>query len=360
MQLLYKEDWPRVRERYEAWWQGEMLDRPVVQVTAPREPLEPIKIPADEQEFRDRLTNPERVIPCLERQIEATYWGGDAFPLVFPVSTNLVAIEAAYLGCPYKLVPDTGTAWSQPIIENWESLPCLAVDPDNFWWRTTQRLLELGVERGVGRYYVGIPDLQGGGHIAVMLRGAQRMALDLFDHPKQVKMLIKAVNEAWLYYFEACFDIIHRWMEGYVDWLGVWSEVSAVTVECDFSALISPGMFNEFFLPALEQQIEWIERTIYHLDGPGELVHLDTFLSLAKLDGIQWVPAKDKMSDWIPLLQQIQNAGKLLALGCEPWEVKRLLTELKPEGVLLSTSCTSVEEAERLLDDVERMFSSSR
>ena len=27
MELQYKEDWPRVRQRYEAWWAGEILDR---------------------------------------------------------------------------------------------------------------------------------------------------------------------------------------------------------------------------------------------------------------------------------------------------------------------------------------------
>jgi len=360
MVTLNTEAWARAQQRYEAWWEGEMLDRPIVQVTAPKDPEargdEP---PADEGAHLDWHTDPGKVIPRLERQVEGTYWGGDAFPLFFPVSLNLVAIEAAYLGSPYRLISESGTAWSEPIIDDWEDPPSLAVDPDNFWWCTTQRLLALAAERSEGRYCVGIPDLQGGGQIAVMLRGTERTALDLFDHPKQVKMLVKAVNEAWLYYFESCFEIIHLFMEGYVDWLGVWSEIPAVTVECDFSALISPGMFNEFFLPALEQQIEWIERTIYHLDGPGQLVHLDTLSSLAKLDGIQWVPAKDKMSDWIPLLQQIQDAGKLLVLGCKPWEVKHLLTELKPEGVLLSTSCSSVEEAKGLVEDVERMFSHS-
>ena len=35
MELAYKEDWPQARERYEAWWQGEIVDRAVIQVIAP-------------------------------------------------------------------------------------------------------------------------------------------------------------------------------------------------------------------------------------------------------------------------------------------------------------------------------------
>jgi len=356
MDLADKQDWPQVQERYEAYWHGEIIDRPLVKVTAPRPSAEPPDLPVDEEDMLDWATNPERVMRRLVREVESTYWGGDAFPLVFPVFPGLVAIETAYLGCPYRLAPHAGTSWSEPIIHDWDDVPTLEVDEDNFWWRTTRELLELGARGGVGRYCVGIPDLQGGGHIAVMLRGTERMAMDLFDYPEQVKEAIEAVNLAWLHYFDQCFEIIHRWQDGYVDWLGVWSQVRAVTVECDFSVMISPEMFKQFFLPALEQQLEWVDRTIYHLDGPGELAHLDTFLSLRRLDGIQWVPAKTRMSNWIPLLQQIQGAGKLLALGCRPGEVKRLLTELRPEGVLLSTSCSSVEEADALMGEVKRMF----
>jgi len=356
--LASKEDWPQVQERYEAFWHGEIIDRPLIQVTAPKGPSEPADVPVDEEDMLDWFTNPERVMARIERRVEHTYWGGDAFPLVFPVNTSLVAIEAAYLGCPYKFALESGTAWHVPIIDDWEDLPSLEVAPDNFWWRTTQELLELAAKRGVGRYFTGVPDLQGGGHVAVLLRGTQRMAMDLFDHPEQVKQVINTVSEAFFHYYERCYEIIHRWTDGYADWLGVWSKTPCWTPECDFSAMISPAMFNEFFLAPLEQQTERIDRTIYHLDGPGELVHMDKFLSLPKLDGIQWVPGAgaDKMSDWIPLLQEIQEAGKLLALGCGPGEVPKLLTELKPEGVVLSTSCASVEEADALLGEVGRMF----
>jgi 5-methyltetrahydrofolate--homocysteine methyltransferase len=339
-----------------------MLDRPLLQVTAPKGDVQPDQIPSDERELFDWFTKPELVIPRLECQVEDTYWGGDAFPIVFPVSLNLPAIEAAYLGCPYRVAPGSNTGWAEPIIDDWDNRPSLAVDPDNTWWRLTQHLLEMEAQRGVGRHYVGIPDLQGGGEILAMLRGTERLALDLFDHPERVKRAVEEVNTAWLHYYNACFEIIHHWMEGYVDWLAVWSESPAVTVECDMAAMISPAMFQEFFLPALEQQLEWIGRTIFHLDGPGSLPHLDTLLLLPALNGIQWVPGAGAppISDWIPLLQQIQAAGKLLVLNCEKWEVNKLLAELKPEGVLLNTSCSTVAEADALVEEVGRMFGAAR
>ncbi len=348
------------RRRYEAFWQGQMLDRPLLQVTAPREPQppEPDPAPADERDLRDWFTNPARVLPRLERQVASIAYEGDAFPLVFPLSTSLPAIEAAYLGTPYRVVPGANTGWSSPLVADWEHTPPLAVDEDNGWWRATQRLLAAGAEASRGRYAIGIPDLQGGGQIVAELRGSERLALDLVDHPQAVKRAIRAVNEAWWHYYQACTAIICRHQKGYVDWLGVWSDRPAVTVECDFSCLISPAMFAEFFLPALVEQTEWVGRTIYHLDGPGAIRHLDSLLALPALTGIQWVPGAGQapMREWIPLLQRIQGAGKRLVVACEPEEVRPLLTALRPEGIILSTTCPTVAAAEALVVAVTDLF----
>jgi hypothetical protein len=354
-------DWPVIRRRYEAWWAGELLNRPLICVTAPRfaEPADdPDPAPLDETDLLDWFTNPARVLPRLERQVARTYYAGDAFPVVFPISTSLPAIEAAYLGTPYRIVPVANSGWSSPLIHDWSACPALEVDPDNFWWRATQRLLEAGARQAGARYAVGIPDLQGGGQIVAELRGSQQLAFDLYDDPEPVKRAIEAVNVAWWYYYRACFEIIHRYSEGWVDWLGVWSEVPAVTVECDFSGMISPHMFEEFFVSALRQQTEWVERSIYHLDGPGAICQLDLLLALPRLNGIQWVPGAGQapMSEWISLLRRIQDGGKLLELTCESWEVMRLFEALEPQGVLIHTRCNSPADANALVAEVERRF----
>jgi hypothetical protein len=84
-------------------------------------------------------------------------------------------------------------------------------------------------------------------------------------------------------------------------------------------------------------------------------VHLDSLLGLPHLDGIQWVPgagAKPTV-EWIPLLRKIQDAGKLVYAYCEAGDVRTLLQELRPEGLMLIVSCDSVGEAEQLLENVQ-------
>ncbi len=358
-QLQGKPDWPEVRERYEAFWQGEVTDRPLIKVTAPMPGSSPAETPPlDAEDLKGWFTDPDRVIPRLLRQVENTYFGGDAFPLLLPVAGNMVAIQAAYHGCPYRLMPVANSAWADPIIEDWSGRELIGHDPENWWWKASQRLLARGAEAAVGRAAVGIPDLQGDGEIVARLRGTSELAMDCIEHPDEVRRAVHEVNVAWLQYYRECNEIIHRCVPGYVDNLGVYSDRPMVTLECDFSCMISAAMFDDLFLPGIARQSEWVERTIYHLDGPGAVQHLDSLLGLGSLDGIQWQPgvAGRPMTRWIPLLKRVQEGGKVLVIGCEDWEVEVLLKELSPKGLLISTSCPTPAEADALVERAARLL----
>jgi len=358
--LIYKEDWELCQKRIDAWWHKEIIDRVPIKVIAPRRSKSSKSLlskPPEQkpEDLEDYWINSEKVIPRLESLIEATYWAGEAFPVMFPVSIGMVAILANYLGAPIKFL-NTHTTWSEPIINNWKNRPEFKFNPYNKWWHLSSKLLGEAAEHAPGRYYVGIPDLNGPGEILSRLRGPENLAVDLIDNPRCVKKALEEINYAWLRYWEACVGIIHQYIGEYIYWMGIWSESPSVDLQCDFSCMISSDMFNEFFLPFIEQQTEWIGRTIYHLDGPGALRHLNALLSLPHLTGIQWVPGAGAppMREWVPLLKKIQKAGKLLYISCEKKEVQYLLEELSPEGLLLETHCESIEEANELLKKVKR------
>ena len=145
-------------------------------------------------------------------------------------------------------------------------------------------------------------------------------------------------------------------MEGYINHFSIWSEKPMTDLQCDFSVFISPEDFKRFFFPFIEEQAHMVDRTIYHLDGPDSLKHLDNLLLLPELDGFQWVPGAGSapMSEWLELLQKIQDAGKKLLIICEKDEVEKIVKGLKPEGILIETSCGSKSEAEKLLLDVKK------
>jgi hypothetical protein len=358
----YKEDVETSKRRVEAWWAHEIVDRVVIQVTAPRDDVHAAALPSsgapeqDQESLRRYFTDPEVVIPRLKARLADTYFGGEAFPVMYPVSINMVAILSNYLGCPMRFVNEN-TTWSDHILEDWEQRPTYRYDPTNEWWLISEWLLKAGVEaccqRASDGYYVGVPDLNGPTEMLSRLRSPQHLALDLYDCPQYIKPALAEINQVWYEYWRACTAITGR-LGGNFHWMGIWSDLPSTDLQSDFSCMMSPAMFDEYFLPFIDEQTHMVERTIYHLDGPGAVKHLDSLLGLPRLDGIQWVPgagAKPTV-EWIPLLKKIQDAGKLVYAYCEEAHVRRLLHELRPEGLMLVTSCDSVGEAEQLLENV--------
>ena len=76
----------------------------------------------------------------------------------------------------------------------------------------------------------------------------------------------------------------------YKNWMNIPSSKPWYPIQCDFCYMISPEQFEEFVLPHLVEQVEHMERSVYHLDGVGELTHLDTILDIEGLTAIQWIP----------------------------------------------------------------------
>lgn len=352
---IYKQDTEECKRRVEAWWHHEIVDRAVVQVRAPRTQRRAAIVPdMGTRDVEAWFTDPDLVVPRLKQQLADTCLGGEAFPVMFPVSINMVAITAAYLGSPLQFV-NTSTTWSHPIIDNWAQRPAFRFDPASKWWHVSERLLGAAVEQADG-YYVGVPDLNGPTEILALLRGTERLALDLYDHPREIKPALAEINRAW-YDAWCAADAIASQPGGHFFWMGIWSERPAIDLQSDFSCMMSPEMFDEYFVPFLAEQTEMVERTIYHLDGPGAIKHLDSLLALPDLDGIQWVPgaAGAPAIEWIDLLRRIQDAGKLVYAYCDKGHVQTLLAELRPEGLMLIVNgCESESEAHALLENVER------
>ena len=85
--MLYKNGIEKAKERWGAWWNGELIDRCLVNITARK----PIPITSDEQKILqvpdtpDGLlqywTDPEWIVKRTRIGLERTWYGGDAFPI---------------------------------------------------------------------------------------------------------------------------------------------------------------------------------------------------------------------------------------------------------------------------------------
>ena len=181
--MIYKEDWDRAMERLKAWLSGEIIDRVVIQVTAPRKGTKP-SAPWNSWSLIHNLDDTQEVLWEFEKRCKETYFGGEAFPNLW---INLgPGIPAAYLGCPPQIVEDT--VWFEaPQTRDWDDILNLELDAGNEWWKITKDITSQAVEYGKGKFFVSVTDLNAVMNILGSLRGTGRLLMDLVDYPHKVK-----------------------------------------------------------------------------------------------------------------------------------------------------------------------------
>ena len=139
----------------------------------------------------------------------------------------------------------------------------------------------------------------------------------------------------------------------------IFSDRPYYMLQCDFGYMIGPGMFDEFVKPELTASIRRLPRSFYHLDGKGQLPHLDSLLSIPELTGVQWQPGDGvpECEYWPELFTRIFAAGKktqMVRMTGNPALIHQLLgkTGLGPGTYLcqsLSGTVADKPEIERIL-----------
>jgi len=359
--MIYKDDWEEVQERFKAWWKGEIIDRVCIAVTAPRgkpiKDIKPLPTPPEIARLNPNqwyawALNPEYCINQAEINFAKTYYGGEAVP--YHIASFGPNMTASYLGVEPQFANET-TWFRTPIINDWKNLPDFKYDSNNKWWQITKHLAEALTEAGKGKFLVGMSDVLYGLDTLVSLRGVTQLLFDLVDHPEEVKHLISRITELEIRWYQEIYQITQKGQAGSTCWLGLWSPGKWYPVQCDFANMLSPKMFEEFAIPFITECCQYLDNSIYHLDGKGQIAHLDLLLGLKELDGIQWsvpVVTSDPPHDdpvWYPYFKRIQKRGKLLYILAKPEKVESLISELSPKGLFISTFCRSEEEVKELL-----------
>ncbi len=207
-----------------------------------------------------------------------------------------------------------------------------------------------------------VPDYQVAIDIVSLMRSPDRLCLDLFENPNSVKAATRFIlNDAYAYCYGEVRSIIARHSPWVADWMGLFATGDHDIVQCDFCALISPRHFAEFCLPDIQAQCRLLDTSIFHLDGPDAVKHLDALLEIRELDAIQWVPGAGKPPAvaWLPMLKRMQAAGKSLYISSPAADVEAILQALSPRGLMISVEDVfgSAEEAEAFIAHVERACS---
>jgi len=354
--MLYREDWYTIKGIYKAWWNKE-LDYPLLQVGSPREGITEYK-GYDGWGFLRYKYYPEKVIDLFEERCKDTYFGGESFPNLW-MNLGAGALASYYTGF-LKFDGNTNTSWFEYPLP-WEEVERLEFKEDNEWWQYTKYITRLSIERGKGRFIVGTTDIGGVLDVLSSFRGAQNLLIDLIEEPDRVLNMLDKILLSWFKVYEELYNIIKESQEGTSAWMSIWCHKKWYPLQCDFSYMISPKMFKRFVDPYIANQCRWLDYSIYHLDGPGEIPHLDMLLEIPELTGIQWVPGDGNPQcdspRWFSMYKKILEHNKLLVLQSfdNKSNIPKMLGELPNKGkILISTWFNSQQEAEDFIEVMRR------
>ncbi|MBN1401614.1 MAG: hypothetical protein JXA74_12295 [Anaerolineae bacterium] len=339
MDLHFTErDWERIERDYEAWWAHD-LERPLVYLAGKTH------VPGvDYAEVHSFVSNypwsvsEEEIVQDVTRDLEATRYYGDAYPRWW---VNFgPGILAGALGAHVRVVPDT--VWfepAQPVAAHDLHLTH-ARDASNRWWRRIVRLTELAVEAWQGQVQVCHTDLGGNLDILASLRTSEGLLLDLYDAPEEIERLVREVTAQWLTAYAELDGIIRPTCHGTGPWAPIWAKGRTYMLQSDLAYMISPGMFERFVMPDLIACCDFLDQGFYHLDGPGQIAHLDLLLSIPRLRGIQWIPGDGHPSpdQWLRLLKRIIDAGKLCQIYVTAEGALGVMRNIGGRGFLLVIS----------------------
>ena len=341
------------KQRYIQYWNMENHDRPILNFRAPK--------PGGSWPRREhptleaRWTDVDFAVARFRAQAENTYCLADALPVVYP---NLGPdILGAVMGCGLEF--GENTSWALHNVTDWDTHPELKFDPDNRYWKIIMAITKAALEDSNGDYIVGITDLHPGLDGLVSVRGPQELCFDLLECPDEIHKRTEQTFEVFRTIYNTSYDILTKTQQGSSTFMGgTWHPGRWYPTSCDFSCMISPDAFAEFVMPDLKKQLAMLDISLYHLDGPDALRHLDALLAIPELGGIQWVPGEGQkpQREWTDVLQKIQAAGKRIWVHVTPEDIEPLCRALRPEGVLFTCHFPSKEQGEDMIRFVEGFY----
>ncbi len=342
-----KDDMATVTRRWDAYWAGEILDRPIVCATAPL-PDRPMPPPTT---YRDRVFGDlEEVVDRMLARVDATYWGGDEVPNLWcsfgPDET------AVWCGAEFKwgASEDGDTNWSEPLIADWEAALPIRLDPDNWLWRRMLAMQEMLGRKELGRITASPFDTHTNMDLLSALRGPQDLCMDLFDCPEVIDRAMASARRVFPQVWNALREAGQWDRMGY--WQSAYSSVSTACIQCDFSCMISPEMFRRWVMPALEEEAAIVGHAYYHWDGPDAVKHLDDLCSIPGLHTLSYVPGVGHgvHLDYLEMFRRVQAHGRAVHFRGTPDECRQAHRALKPELTMYSVAVNTPAEADAIVE----------
>lgn len=354
MLLKKKPDAAFAMDRIHAWLEHEIIDRVPVQFHRHDMTHKIDKSNSAWDSLKVRWFDSEYQVNKFIKSIQNREFLAESFPVFWP---NLGPdVYAALYGIELEYADETSYA-----IHRNEPIPDLLnelhLTTENSYFKKLEEMTELATEMSDEQYFVGYSDFHPGFDTVAAWRNPETVCLDIIMDPEGVKQLLKKSTDDFQFVFDYFHNMLSKHNQPSVNWMEVPVSGKLHVPSCDFAALISQENFNEFYLPFLREEVKKMDYNVFHLDGCGVAKNIDAILSIPEIDAIQWVQGvgnDQAIGQWKPLIRKIQAAGKSVQVFLQANELADFMSDIKPEGIMLSIPSSGHDEELAMLKQINK------
>jgi hypothetical protein len=340
-----------IKDKWTSFWNNE-LEEPLFAVTAPKPGVKTISKPTTRNIIEAIIA--DDISPLAEQIIE---WrdSHDFFGAAIPFFYLEFGPDhfSALVGGDLEWNPDSpDTTWSkQPFITDINNTEIKFCKKSKWWERTVKFITELR-EACDDKVLIAAPTLVSNLDCLCAIRGTQELLLDMVMNPEGVNTALEQINCAHKQIADALHELVGASEYGSITRHGVYSPQRAGVIQCDFSAMISPEMFEGFVIPSIVKETKSYDHCTYHLDGPDAIRHLELICNLDQIGIIQWVAGSGNAAttDWTDLHVKIDNLGKGQILWGKADYMRVLAEKLNSRKLFFIHTASSLEDAENFIN----------
>lgn len=344
----------RINHKMDAFWERELIDRPIMCVTA------------DKTDFINRrnfsyLQNVEtnqdfnNILIELAATTENTYYAGESIP--FYSITFGPDQFAAFFGAELVYDKKINTSWVKEKLLDIYACGDNVNISQNKTYNAYINFTKLFTEFSDDKYMQSMIDLHGNMDCLSALVGPMEACLNMIDFPQKVLKALKYITTGYKQVMADIFDAMDVKRRGSIGWSPLYCSKKSAVLQCDLLCMLRQEDAKKFVFPFLLEEASLLDNSVFHLDGKEALIHLDNILAIDEIDVIQWVPGagQPRSYEWLQLLQKIQSKGK--GLWIYDWDIqhiKAFYKQLKPQGLAFSLHVNSCDEADEIIEWVSR------
>jgi hypothetical protein len=319
------------RARLRAFWAGGSLGRPALQVFV--DAHKPAGVwPGPAWSAKERDLEPAWHTWATRDALGRVGFLAEAMPAFHVGWGSFLTTLAVVAGGDYTY---HDSAWILPIADLYDR-PLPVFDPAHPVVQRIDACFDAVIEAVGDAGFVTPPLMMDGLSTLSMFREADVLCLEMLDRPEEVRAWASALNTLYIDIYEHYY----RRIGAGASWcfFGPVAEGRSEGVQCDFAVNLSPAMYADFVIPDLRRVTDYLDFSLYHLDGVCQLRFLDQLAALPGLTGIQWNPetTAGAPTDWIDAFREIRRRGLCLMIGTGVDQAIAVTKALGPDGLFFA------------------------